>query len=60
MLKTEFRIGDRILKAVDDVSLTVDKGQCLGIGESGSGKSVTALSVMRLVSSPPGVLLMVV
>jgi len=56
-LKTEFRIGDRILKAVDDVSLTVDKGQCLGIiGESGSGKSVTALSVMRLVSSPPGVI----
>ncbi len=31
-LKTEFRIGDRILKAVDDVSLTVDKGQCLGNG----------------------------
>ncbi len=56
-LKTEFRIGDRVLKAVDDVSLTVDKGQCLGIiGESGSGKSVTALSVMRLVSSPPGVI----
>ena len=37
--------------------MTVDKGQCLGIiGESGSGKSVTALSVMRLVSSPPGVI----
>ena len=56
-LKTEFRIGNRILKAVNDVSLTVDKGQCVGIiGESGSGKSVTALSIMRLVSSPPGII----
>ena len=56
-LKTEFRISNRILKAVNDVSLTVDKGQCVGIiGESGSGKSVTALSIMRLVSSPPGII----
>ena len=56
-LKTEFRIGNRILKAVNDVSLTVDRGQCVGIiGESGSGKSVTALSIMRLVSSPPGII----
>ena len=56
-LKTEFRIGNRVLKAVNDVSLTVDKGQCVGIiGESGSGKSVTALSIMRLVSSPPGII----
>ena len=54
-LRTEFHVGDRIYKAVGGVSLDVNKGECLGIiGESGSGKSVTALSVMGLVASPPG------
>ena len=56
-LKTEFRVGERIYKAVGGVSLAVKPGECLGvIGESGSGKSVTALSVMGLVASPPGVI----
>lgn len=56
-LRTQFHIKDRIYKAVDGVSLSVQPGECLGIiGESGSGKSVTALSVMGLVASPPGVI----
>ena len=56
-LRTEFHVRDRIYKAVDGVSLAVRPGECLGIiGESGSGKSVTALSVMRLVASPSGVI----
>ena len=56
-LKTEFRIGDRIHHAVGGVSFSVAPGECLGIiGESGSGKSVTALSLLGLVASPPGVI----
>ncbi len=56
-LRTEFRIRDRVYKAVGGVTLDVKGGECLGIiGESGSGKSVTALSVMGLVASPPGVI----
>ncbi|PFG62968.1 peptide/nickel transport system permease protein [Thioclava sp. ES.031] len=56
-LRTEFHVKDRIYKAVSGVSLSVKPGECLGvIGESGSGKSVTALSVMGLVASPPGVI----
>jgi peptide/nickel transport system permease protein len=55
-LSTQFHVGGRVYKAVNDVSLHVKPGECLGvIGESGSGKSVTALSVMGLVPSPPGV-----
>jgi peptide/nickel transport system permease protein len=56
-LRTEFRIRDRVYQAVNEVSLGVRPGECLGIiGESGSGKSVTALSIMGLVASPPGVI----
>lgn len=56
-LSTQFHVGPRVYRAVSDVSLHVDRGECLGvIGESGSGKSVTALSVMGLVASPPGVI----
>lgn len=56
-LSTEFRVAERTYKAVRHVSLQVAPGECLGvIGESGSGKSVTALSVMGLVASPPGVI----
>ncbi len=56
-LRTEFHIGKRSYRAVGGVSLSVKPGDCLGvIGESGSGKSVTALSVMGLVASPPGVI----
>ena len=56
-LQTQFHVGPRIYRAVGGVSLAVKPGECLGvIGESGSGKSVTALSVMGLVASPPGVI----
>ena len=52
-LKTYFFVEEGILKAVDGVSFTVNPKETLGlIGESGSGKSVTAASVMRIVSSP--------
>jgi peptide/nickel transport system ATP-binding protein len=53
-LKTYFYTDDGVVKAVDDVSLTIPRGGTLGlVGESGCGKSVTALSVIRLVG-PPG------
>ena len=54
-LKTHFFTDRGVVKAVDDVSFKVMAGEVLGIiGESGSGKSVTALSVMGLVPRPPG------
>ena len=54
-LKTYFYTRGGVVKAVDDVSFTMKSGQTLGVvGESGCGKSVTALSVMRLVANPPG------
>ncbi len=53
-LRTEFRTDDGIVKAVDDVSLTINEREIVGVvGESGCGKSVTQLSVMRLIR-PPG------
>src|SRR5690606_21903663 len=56
-LHTEFRMGERVFKAVGGVSLTLAPGERVGlVGESGSGKSVTALSLFRLVPTPPGVI----
>jgi peptide/nickel transport system permease protein len=56
-LQTQFHVKDRVYRAVGGVTLSVKPGECLGIiGESGSGKSVTALSVMGLVASPPGLI----
>src|SRR5690606_30074645 len=56
-LSTGFDTGETITPAVRDISFRLGKGECLGlIGESGSGKSVTALSLMGLVASPPGVI----
>jgi oligopeptide/dipeptide ABC transporter ATP-binding protein len=53
-LRTHFFTDEGVVKAVDDVSLVIPKGKTLGlVGESGCGKSVTALSLIQLVS-PPG------
>ena len=57
-LKTYFYNYDRELRAVDDLSYKVHRGECVAIiGESGSGKTVSALSILRLVSYPPGLIM---
>jgi peptide/nickel transport system ATP-binding protein len=54
-LKTYFFTDEGVVRAVDGVDLYIDKGETLGVvGESGCGKSVTALSVMKLIPQPPG------
>ncbi len=54
-LKVEFRTAEGVFKAVDGVNLRLDRGRVLGlVGESGCGKTMTALSILRLIPSPPG------
>jgi peptide/nickel transport system ATP-binding protein len=54
-LRTSFQTRAGVVRTVDDVSWTLGRGEILGVvGESGCGKSVTALSIMGLVPSPPG------
>ncbi len=54
-LKTFFFLPEGIVKAVDDISFQVGSGESIGlVGESGCGKSVTALSILGLIPSPPG------
>ena len=54
-LVTEFQSENETIKAVNNISFTLSKGETIGIvGESGSGKSVTSLSIMQLIPNPPG------
>ncbi len=54
-LKTHFVTDEGMLHAVDGVDMTIDAGETLGVvGESGCGKSVTAMTVMKLIAMPPG------
>ncbi|MBW1713398.1 MAG: ABC transporter ATP-binding protein, partial [Deltaproteobacteria bacterium] len=54
-LKTYFDVAEGLAWAVDDVSYDISRGEVVGlVGESGCGKSVSALSILRLIQSPPG------
>jgi peptide/nickel transport system ATP-binding protein len=54
-LKTHFATDDGMIHAVDGVDLSIERGETLGVvGESGCGKTVTAMTVMKLVAMPPG------
>ena len=54
-LKTHFFTEEGVVRAVDGVTWHVDEGETLAlVGESGCGKSVTAMSILRLIPSPPG------
>ena len=56
-LRTSFRTPEGNIAAVNGISFDINHGETLGlVGESGCGKSVTALSIMRLVPNPPGVI----
>ena len=54
-LETYFYTEDGVVKAVDGISYSLEAGETMGlVGESGCGKTVSALSLMRLVPEPPG------
>jgi peptide/nickel transport system ATP-binding protein len=54
-LKTHFATDDGILRAVDGVDITINRGETLCVvGESGCGKTVTAMSILQLIAMPPG------
>src|SRR3984957_610528 len=54
-LKTHFTTDEGIVQAVDGVNLTVERGETVCVvGESGCGKTVTALSILKLIAMPPG------
>ena len=54
-LKTHFTTDDGMVQAVDGVDSSIERGETLGVvGESGCGKTVTALSVLKLIAMPPG------
>lgn len=54
-LTVEYKIDKTIVHAVNDISFTIKRGETVGIvGETGAGKTTTALSIMRLIQTPPG------
>ena len=56
-LTVRFEVDGFIIRAVNNVDLSLDKGTTLGlVGETGAGKTTTALSVLRLVPDPPGII----
>ncbi|MFA6791982.1 MAG: ATP-binding cassette domain-containing protein, partial [Candidatus Izemoplasmatales bacterium] len=55
-LKVIFPSGQGIIKAVEGINLDIEKGKCVAlVGESGCGKCVTSLAIMRLLNSPPAI-----
>jgi len=56
-LSVEYRTSDGVVKAVNSVDLKLEKGKTIGlVGETGAGKTTTALSILRLIPDPPGVI----